>query len=138
MEALGGRYRLIEKIGTGGMSDVWRGHDAVLGRPVAVKVLTEGHADDSAFRDRMRREARAAARLCHPQVNTVYDLTEDGNAAPYMVMELIDGPSLAERLRTGPLSWRQAAAICGEAAVRRPVRLAVNATYLIVPLPGDC
>src|SRR5437763_3971107 len=85
-------------------------------RSSAVKAVPEGPADDSAFRDRMRREARAAARLCHPQVNTVYDLTEDGNAAPYMVMELIDGPSLAERLRIGPLPWRQATAICAEVA----------------------
>ena len=113
---MGGRYRLIEKIGSGGMSVVWRGQDSVLGRAVAIKVLTEGYASDAAFRDRMRREARAAARLSHPQVSMVYDLGEYGDAAPYMVMELIDGPSLADTLHTGPLPWRRAVTICAEVA----------------------
>jgi serine/threonine-protein kinase len=114
--ALGGRYRLIERIGWGGMSVVWRGQDAVLGRSVAIKVLAEGYVSDRAFRDRMRREAWAAARLSHPQVNTVFDLGEDGDSVPYMVMELIDGPCLAEELRRGPLPWRRAAAICADVA----------------------
>jgi eukaryotic-like serine/threonine-protein kinase len=116
VEAVGGRYRLVEQIGTGGMSVVWRGQDAVLGRAVAVKVLAEGYVSDAAFRDRMRREARAAARLCHPQVNTVYDFGEDEDTAPYMVMELIDGPSLAEVLKTGPVPWRRAVGICADVA----------------------
>lgn len=116
VETLGGRYRLIEQIGSGGMSVVWRGADAVLGRPVAVKVLAEGYVSDGAFRDRMRREARAAARLSHPQVNTVYDFGEDEYTAPYMVMELIDGPSLADELRSGALPWRRAVAICADVA----------------------
>jgi serine/threonine-protein kinase len=116
VDTLGGRYRLIEKIGSGGMSVVWRGQDAVLDRAVAVKVLADGYTSDAAFRDRMRREARAAARLSHPQVNTVYDLGEDEDAAPYMVMELIDGPSLADVLRSGPLPWRRAVGICADVA----------------------
>ncbi len=116
MEALGGRYRLIEKIGTGGMCEVWRGHDRILDRAVAVKILADGFANDAAFRDRMRREARAAARLSHPQVNTVYDLGEDGHAAPYMVMELIDGPSLADLVRDGPPTWHRTVSICADIA----------------------
>jgi eukaryotic-like serine/threonine-protein kinase len=98
------------------MSVVWRGEDAVLGRPVAVKVLAEGYVSDADFRDRIRREARAAARLSHPQVNTVYDFGEDEHTAPYLVMELVDGPSLAEVLRSGPLPWRRAVAICADVA----------------------
>ncbi|OLB80023.1 MAG: hypothetical protein AUI14_08435 [Actinobacteria bacterium 13_2_20CM_2_71_6] len=115
VKALGGRYRLIEQIGSGGMSVVWRGYDDVLGRPVAVKVLSEGYACDAAFRERMRREARAAARLSHPQVNTVYDFGEDADA-PYMVMELMGGPSLADELHDGPLLWYDAVAICADIA----------------------
>ncbi len=116
METLGGRYRLVERIGTGGMSVVWRGHDEVLGRRVAVKVLASGYAHDTAFRDRMRREARAAARLCHPQVSTVYDFGGYADSAPYVVMELIDGPSLAEEMVDGPLPWRPGVGICAEVA----------------------
>jgi serine/threonine-protein kinase len=115
VETLGGRYRLIEELGAGGMSVVWRGHDEVLGRSVAIKVLAEGYVSDGAFRERMRREARAAARLCHPQVATVYDLGEH-DGAPYMVMEMIGGPSLAEELRDGPLPWRRALAVCADVA----------------------
>ena len=116
MEALDGRYRLIEKIGLGGMSVVWLGQDTVLGRSVAIKVLGDGYVSDAGFRDRMRREARAAARLSHPKVNTVYDLGEDRDCVPYMVMELIDGPSLADELQNGPLPWRRAVTICADVA----------------------
>ncbi len=112
---MGGRYRLIEQIATGGMSVVWRGHDEILGRSVAVKVLAEGYVSDGAFRERMRREARAAARLGHPHVDTVYDFGQHQDV-PYMVMELIDGPSLSDELHKGPLSWRRAVGICGEIA----------------------
>ena len=116
MNNLGGRYRLSERIASGGMSVVWRGHDEVLGRPVAVKVLAEGYASDEAFRERMRREARAAARLGHPHVDTVYDFGEQDDV-PYMVMELIDGPSLSDLLYDdGPLPWRRALGYCAEVA----------------------
>jgi serine/threonine-protein kinase len=113
---MGGRYRLVERIGTGGMSVVWRGHDEVLGRRVAVKVLASGFAHDTTFRERMRREARAAARLCHPQVSTVYDLGGYTDSVPYVVMELIDGPTLAEEMVDGPLPWRHGVEICAEVA----------------------
>jgi hypothetical protein len=115
VETLGDRYRLIEQIGAGGMSVVWRGLDEVLGRPVAVKVLSAGYVSDVAFRERMRREARAAARLCHPQVTTVYDLGEH-QGAPYMVMEMINGSSLADELHDGPVPWRRALAVCADVA----------------------
>ncbi|MEO3924105.1 protein kinase [Micromonosporaceae bacterium B7E4] len=108
-ELVGDRYRLIEELGEGGMSVVWRGHDEVLGRPVAVKMLAPKLATDRAFRHRLRTEARAAARLCHPHITGVYDYGESvryGRTVPYVVMELVDGEPLASCLdREGPLPW---------------------------------
>ncbi|MEU4676453.1 serine/threonine-protein kinase [Micromonospora sp. NPDC023737] len=117
---LGGRYRLIEQLGAGGMSVVWRGYDEVLGRQVAVKVLASRLASDRAFRHRIRIEAQAAARLCHPNITNVYDYGEaehDGVTTPYVVMELIDGHSLSSRLgRERQLPWRDAVTIAAEVA----------------------
>src|SRR3954466_8564794 len=82
---LAGRYRLVERLGAGGMSVVWRGFDEVLGRQVAVKVLPPSSSADPAFRRRLRAEAQAAARLSHPNITNVYDYGEattvDGRAA---------------------------------------------------------
>ncbi|MGQ5259519.1 protein kinase domain-containing protein [Micromonospora sp. ZYX-F-536] len=112
------RYRLIEQLGAGGMSVVWRGYDEVLGRQVAVKVLASRLASDRAFRHRIRIEAQAAARLCHPNITNVYDYGESqqvGLTVPYVVMELVDGGSLASRLgREGRLPWREAVTIGAE------------------------
>ncbi|MFF5178569.1 serine/threonine-protein kinase [Micromonospora sp. NPDC000316] len=112
------RYRLVEQLGAGGMSVVWRGYDEVLGRQVAVKVLASRLASDRAFRHRIRIEAQAAARLCHPNITNVYDYGESqqvGLTVPYVVMELVDGGSLAARLsRAGQLPWRDAVAIGAE------------------------
>src|SRR5690349_16142329 len=118
---VGDRYRLIERLGTGGMSVVWRGHDQVLGRAVAVKVLSPQLAGDSTFRDRLRLEALAAARLCHPHITGVFDFGEspldEHRSVPYVVMELNEGESVAARLsRRGPLPWRDAVVISAEVA----------------------
>ncbi|WP_433724707.1 serine/threonine-protein kinase [Actinoplanes sp. CA-051413] len=118
---VGDRYRLIERLGTGGMSVVWRGHDQVLGRAVAVKVLSPQLAGDSTFRDRLRLEALAAARLCHPHITGVFDFGEspldEHRSVPYVVMELNEGESVAARLsRQGPLPWRDAVVIAAEVA----------------------
>ncbi|MFC7548329.1 protein kinase [Plantactinospora sp. GCM10030261] len=117
---LGDRYRLVERLGAGGMSVVWRGYDEVLGRQVAVKVLAPQLATDRAFRHRIRMEAKAAARLCHPHITNVYDYGEsvEGDATlPYVVMELVDGEPLSARLaRGGSLPWREAVAVCAEVA----------------------
>lgn len=116
MTLLGGRYRLVERLGVGGMSVVWRGFDEVLRRQVAVKVLDDTRATDPAFRRRIRTEARAAARLCHPHITNVYDFGET-DTTPYVVMELVDGDPLADVLtQDGPLHWRTAVAVCGEVA----------------------
>nr|WP_281292089.1 serine/threonine-protein kinase [Micromonospora olivasterospora] len=119
-QLLGERYRLIEQLGAGGMSVVWRGYDEVLGRQVAVKVLASRLASDKAFRHRIRIEAQAAARLCHPNITNVYDYGESeqgGLTVPYVVMELLDGGSLSARLgRGGTLPWREAVTIGAEVA----------------------
>jgi serine/threonine-protein kinase len=103
VETLTGRYRLIERIGAGGMSVVWRGYDDVLGRQVAVKVLAAQFATDADLRARLRREARSVARLSHPHVTSVYDYGEAPDGTPFVVMELVEGESLADRLERGPL-----------------------------------
>ncbi|MGW0501506.1 serine/threonine-protein kinase [Micromonospora sp. NPDC003241] len=119
-QLLGERYRLIEQVGTGGMSVVWRGYDEVLGRQVAVKVLASRLASDRAFRHRIRIEAQAAARLCHPNITNVYDYGESeqvGLTVPYVVMELIDGAPLTARLRRDArLPWREAVTVAAEVA----------------------
>jgi hypothetical protein len=118
---LAGRYRLIEKLGTGGMSVVWRGYDEVLGRDIAVKVLSPRLAEDRTFRDRLRQEALAAARLCHPHITGIHDFGEapisERLTVPYVVMELNDGESFGARLgRQGSLDWREAVTIAAEIA----------------------
>ncbi|MEU7908186.1 serine/threonine-protein kinase, partial [Actinoplanes sp. NPDC049118] len=116
---LAGRYRLVERLGAGGMSVVWRGFDEVLGRQVAVKVLPPSTSADPSFRRRLRAEAQAAARLSHPHITNVYDygeaITVDGEPVPYVVMELVDGESLAAVLaRVRRLPWPAAVRICSE------------------------
>ncbi|MGW2788742.1 protein kinase domain-containing protein [Streptomyces sp. NPDC001251] len=114
-QLLAGRYRIVERLGRGGMGVVWRAHDEVLGREVAVKELrtfTDASAPELGdLKLRMQREARAAARVRHPSVVAVHDVTEhDGR--PVIVMELIDGPSLDDVLtEQGLLEPGRAAAI---------------------------
>ncbi|MFB7225786.1 protein kinase [Streptomyces sp. NPDC056227] len=94
------RYRLDEPIGKGGMGQVWRATDEMLGRPVAVKVLTL-EADETAVQ-RFSQEAQTAGRLNHPNVVAMYDFgSHDGR--PYLVMELVDGRNLAEELSVSRL-----------------------------------
>jgi serine/threonine-protein kinase len=116
VETLAGRYRLVERLGAGGMSVVWRGYDEVLGRPVAVKLLAAKLAADPDLRGRVRREARAAARLSHPNITNVYDYGEAADGTPYVVMELIDGQSLAQRMVSGPLPWGSAVRVAAQVA----------------------
>ncbi|HEU4347547.1 MAG TPA: protein kinase, partial [Actinoplanes sp.] len=118
-QTLGGRYTLLNELGSGGMAVVWRAQDQVLGRPVAVKVLAGRYADDPGSRARIRAEARAAATLSHPNIAQVYDFgesAENGGCLPYVVMELVNGPTLAQRVSLGPLPPRTVFRICGEVA----------------------
>ena len=95
----GGRYRLGRPLGHGGMATVYLGRDSELDRPVAVKVLAENLAGDAVFRERFLREARLAARLSHPNVVSVYDAGEDADGRLYIVMECVEGETLADVLR---------------------------------------
>ncbi|MFI9728224.1 serine/threonine-protein kinase [Streptomyces sp. NPDC052092] len=112
---IAGRYRLQGQLGRGGMGVVWRATDQLLGRGVAVKELpfdeTLTAADARRQRDRTLREARALAQLSHPNIIVVHDVVED-NERPYIVLELIDGPSLADRIAAdGPVGAAEAARI---------------------------
>src|SRR6266699_4532200 len=98
---LAGRYRLEAPVAAGGVGEVWRGRDEVLGRAVAVKLLRAEYASHPETLARFRAEARHAAAVAHPGVAQVYDYGEDGR--PYLVMALVEGPSLAGVLAGGPL-----------------------------------
>ncbi|MGN6257300.1 MAG: protein kinase domain-containing protein [Solirubrobacterales bacterium] len=99
-ELLKGRYRLERTLGRGGMAAVWLGHDEVLDRSVAVKVLSDTIAGDPGFVARFRREAQTAAALSHPNLVGVYDYSEEGER-PYLVMQFVPGEDLATRLGRG-------------------------------------
>jgi serine/threonine protein kinase len=111
----GGRYRLERPLGRGGMASVYVARDSELERDVAVKLLAENLSDDSTFRERFVREARLAARLSHPNVVSVYDAGEDGGR-PYIVMELVEGETLADLLARGRVPPDQARALALQAA----------------------
>ncbi len=97
---LKGRYCLERLLGRGGMAAVWLATDTVLERKVAVKVLSDTIASDPGFLARFRREARVAAGISHPNLVEVFDYA-DGAERPYLVMEYVAGPNLAERMRQG-------------------------------------
>ena len=95
-----GPYELAASIGAGGMGEVYRAHDARLGRDVAVKILPASFADDPDRLRRFEQEARAAAALNHPNLLAVYDVgAQDGR--PYIVSELLEGETLRQRLQGG-------------------------------------
>jgi len=107
---LDGRYRILSRLGSGGMADVYLARDESLGRLVAIKVLKERLAADAEFVERFRIEAQAAASLNHPAIVAVYDRGKAG-ASPYIAMEYVDGESLKQRLRRkGRLAPDEAAA----------------------------
>ena len=111
-----GRYRLVERIGLGGMAEVWRAHDVRLDREVAVKLLHPHLLPDQHSRERLQAEALAAARLSHPGIVAVYDVDARGEV-PAIVLELVEGESLAHRLEAaGTLPEREAATIAAQVA----------------------
>nr|BFE59016.1 hypothetical protein GCM10020063_035420 [Dactylosporangium thailandense] len=119
VRVLGGRYRLDDILGVGGVSTVWRARDEVLARDVAVKLLSGRYASDPAFRLRSRVEAQAAAALSHPNIAQVHDFgetVEGGLRTPYIVMELVPGLPLDQRVAAEPLSPAEALRICAEVA----------------------
>src|SRR5216110_1421144 len=90
-----GRYRIVRKLGTGGMANVYLAEDQELGRRVAIKILDDRHASDEQFVERFRREAQNAAGLSHPNVVSIYDRGE-AEGTYYIAMEFLDGRSLKE------------------------------------------
>ena len=107
VESLVGRYRLERRLGHGGMASVFLARDSELDRPVAVKLLGENVAGDKGLRERFVREARLAARLSHPNVVSIYDAGAD-DGRPYIVMEYVEGETLADLLARGPLQPEEA------------------------------
>jgi serine/threonine-protein kinase len=101
---LAGRYRLVEQVAVGGVGEVWRGLDVVLERPVAIKLLRAEHAGNLEALARFRAEARHAGSVSHPGITQIHDYGDaDPPHPPYLVMELVDGQSLAVLLAGGPL-----------------------------------
>ena len=105
-----GPYSIISEIGSGGMGAVYRAHDSRLERDVALKVIRSPYSNDAGRRRRFQVEARAAARLAHPNIVAIYDVGEE-NAAPYIVTELVNGGTLGALLQRGPLPFDEAMAI---------------------------
>src|SRR5215210_7944989 len=97
-----GPYEIVAPLGAGGMGEVWRARDTRLDRSVAIKMLPAEFAQNAQLRLRLEREARAISQLNHPNICTLYDVG-DG----YLVMELVDGESLADKLAKGPLPLDQ-------------------------------
>src|SRR2546429_1842315 len=107
-EVIADRYELEELVGTGGMSSVFKARDRMLDRKVALKVLHEHYSDDEEYVERFRREARAVARLSHPNIVTVIDRGE-ADGRQFIVFEFIDGENLKEIVdRTGPFDVKDA------------------------------
>jgi eukaryotic-like serine/threonine-protein kinase len=109
------RYELVRHIARGGMAQVYLARDLLLDRPVALKVLFPELSVDHSFVERFRREAQAAANLSHPNIVSVYDWGE-GERTYFIVMEYVDGQTLAQMIRRGPLAPEQAASIAADVA----------------------
>ena len=110
-----GPYEILSPIGAGGMGEVYKARDTRLDRLVALKVLSESFAKVDDFRARFEREARAVASLNHPNICTLYDIGNQDDVT-YMVMELMEGETLATRLERGPIPMEQALAFAAQIA----------------------
>ena len=109
-----GPYEIISAIGAGGMGEVYRARDTKLGRDVAIKVLPDAFATDAERLARFRREAQVLASLNHPNIGHIYGL--EGDTIQALVLELIDGPTLADRIAQGPLPPVEAVPIARQVA----------------------
>ncbi len=108
-------YRIAEKIGEGGMGEVWRATDTTLGREVAIKILPETFAADPERLARFEREAKVLASLNHPNIAGIYGLHEAGGVR-FLAMEMAPGEDLAERLKRGSVPWSEAVDIARQIA----------------------
>ena len=121
---LGGRYRLVELLGQGGMATIYRARDNQLERDVAIKVLRPEYGTDPDFIERFRHEAQSAASLNHPNVVAVHDYGTDP-VGPFIVMELVEGEDLSTIIRrSGAIPPRAAARLVAQAA--RAIAAAVS------------
>ena len=115
-KVLAGRYELLEKIGEGGMSVVYKARCRILKRFVAIKILKPEFIKDSKFTESFRREAQAAAGLTHPNIVNIYDVGREGNIH-YIVMELIEGRVLSDIIKEGgPIEYHRAIEITKQIA----------------------
>jgi serine/threonine-protein kinase len=113
---LAGRYRLTEHIAAGGMGEVWKGHDEVLGRVVAVKIMLPSLVAEPGFAERFRDEARTMATINHSGVVNVYDYGSD-QGLTYLVMEFVEGDALSKTLaRVGRLTPARTMSLIAQAA----------------------
>jgi serine/threonine protein kinase, bacterial len=127
-----GRYRLIELLGRGGMGEVWRAHDTLIGRTVALKVLPANYADDHVARQRFEREARKAAGLNQRNIIAIHDVGEvDGRL--FVTMPIVEGRDLQALLADGPLEAQRAVAIVEQVAAA----LAVDAAGAVYVADSD-
>src|SRR5262245_36776892 len=110
-----GRYEIVSPLGAGGMGEVYRARDTRLGREVALKLLAAPLSSQPDQRERFEREARAISQLAHPHICTLHDVGSDGGV-DFLVMELLQGQTLAERLAKGPLSPDEALAVGAQVA----------------------
>ena len=114
---IGDRYEILEKIGTGGMSDVYKAKDIKLNRYVAIKVLKQEFAENKNFVSKFRVEAQAAAGLMHPNIVNVYDVGEE-DSIHYIVMELVEGITLKKYIeKKSRLSTKEAISIAIQVAM---------------------
>src|SRR6202521_4007643 len=110
-----GSYEMVALIGAGGMGEVYQAHDTKLGRDVAIKVLPEAFAHDAERLSRFQREAKMLASLNHPNIATIHGLEQSGGTS-YLVMELVPGETLAERVKAGALGIEEALKIAVQIA----------------------
>src|SRR5688500_15471705 len=110
-----GPYEIVSRIGAGGMGEVWTARDTRLDRRVAVKVLPPDFAHDAQVKLRFEREARAISQLTHPNICTLHDVGQE-NGISYLVMELLEGESLADRLARGALPLQEVLRYGGQIA----------------------
>ena len=148
MPTVGGRYRLMTEVGTGGMASVWRAVDVRLERTVAVKLLRPDLAESPRARERAEVEARAAARLVHPNIAVVHDAGHVRRGLrrrlPYLVMEFVDGETLCQRLGgQDSMPWQRAVRIAVQVAdaltaahLHRVVHRDIKPGNIILTRPG--
>jgi serine/threonine protein kinase len=116
-----GPYEIVAPLGAGGMGEVYRARDTKLGRDLALKVLREAFACDAERMARFQREAKVLASLNHPNIASIYGL-EDSGPTHALVMELVEGPTLGDRIKSGAIPIDEALGIASQRATRSNTR----------------